>query len=182
MKFVASSGQHLHGRDAENITDELVVVNTKTLAHGYTIWSNRKPTVNEVPFVFPLPEPMAPITIAGKTDEPVESRSFEAAFSDGDKTILSFGSSSLGGKRGVDELIHAVKVQAAVSDTHIYPEVKLTSTSYENVHRGSLTYNPSFEVVRWLDENGEPENAVQQVELFEQTAEAAPTRRSKREV
>ena len=157
IRFDFETGDFEFGKDKVDITNEEIAVNTLSFKHGWTLWSNGKPTKKEVHFTQPLPTAMPPIG----EDHPKESRAFDAAFTDGDDTILSFGSSSYGGMKGCDALLEEIAAKSAAGEKDfLFPIVKLTSESYANAKRGGkLTYNPKFEVVRWIDQEGNVEGA-----------------------
>jgi len=184
IRFEFETGEYSFGKEAVYITDHEVVVNTMTFGHGWTLWSNRKPTKKEVHFTQPLPPAMPSIG----DDHPQESRTFDAAFTDEDNTILSFGTTSYGGKKGCDALLAAVSAKAATGEKDfLFPVVKLTSESYANAKRGGkLTYNPLFQVVRWLDKDGNEEGAKAEAiaapveEAAPVEAEEAPVKKKRR--
>ena len=43
LKMDFESGEWLLGQDAEVVTDELVLVNTTTIQHGWILWSGGRP-------------------------------------------------------------------------------------------------------------------------------------------
>jgi hypothetical protein len=180
MRFDFESGAHTFGREAEDITDETIVVNLKSFAHGWTLWSNGKPTKSSVSFTQPLPASMPPIG----ADSPVESRAFEARFEDDNDTVLVFATNSYGGRKGCDTLLDLAKIRAAGGEgEYLYPVVSLTSESYANAKRGGkLTYNPLFKVVDWANEQGEyegdtPKIAAPVVEEVAAVEEVAPKKK-----
>lgn len=160
VQFDAKTGVWAHGREGEDITGEQIAVNTATIVHGWTLWHNRKPTKIEVSFVEDLPMPMDSITNPnGKVDVPSESRGFEARFTDGDETILSYVGSTYGARKGVDALLGAITIRGNTEAVFLYPVVTLTSESYENSHQGgALCFNPVFEIQDWMDGAGNLES------------------------
>ena len=172
LKMDFESGEWLLGQDAEVVTDELVLVNTTTIQHGWILWSGGRPEKLFVGFSQPLPMAMASIG----DDHPSEGRSFQGALSD-DGEMLAFDTNSYGGRKGVDVLLGQIKAHAAEGSQHLYPLVKLTAESYSNKKRGGkMTYNPLFEVVAWCDDKGvKEEGAAQMVEnKTEAVIEEAP--------
>lgn len=171
LKMDFETGEWLIGRDQDIVTDDLILVNTPSLKHGWTLWSGGQPQKSHVSFTQPLPAPMAPIG----EDVASEARSFDGALVD-DQSPLSFDVNSLGGRKGVDRLLGAIKAHAAAGSGYLYPKVKLTSESYANKKRGGkLTFNPVFEVIAWCNVEGEeePESAEVLAAPAEQT-ETAP--------
>lgn len=174
LKIDFDTGEWACGQDGDDVTDEIIIVNTTTIRHGWILWSGGRPKKILVPFTQPLPQAMAPIQSAnGEIDEPSEARGFEAAFAD-DGEPLAFDTNSYGGRKGIDVLLGKIKAKAAEGGKHLYPKVKLTSEAYPGTGKrtGKTNYNPLFEIVGWCNEDGEEEGVVAEVE--DQSAEAAP--------
>lgn len=163
MKFDFKSGSFNFGRDAQDITNEEILINTNTLSHGWVLWANGSATKNLVPFTNPLPLPMD----AQAGAEPSEGRGFDACFLDDEHTTLVFETNSYGGRQGFDALFAQVRSKAIQGETEfLYPLVKLTSTNYKH-KQGNTIYNPSFEIVAWMDTNGNRQNEVSALEAPE---------------
>jgi len=156
LKMDFESGTWLLGQDAEDVTDEEILVNTASIQHGWILWSGGRPQKSFVGFSQTLP--LAPEPIG--EDYPNEARSFQGALVD-DGEMLAFDTNSYGGRKGVDVLLGKIKAHSAAGHHHLYPRVKLISESYANSKRGGkLTYNPVFEVVAWCDQDGVEEGKV----------------------
>ena len=168
MNFDSKSGVHAFGKMREDITDEIVVVNLSSFSHGWTLWSNGKPTKVAASFTAPLPEPMAAIG----NDHPSEARSFEARFEDDADTVLLFATNTYGGRKGCDTLLDIAKIRALAGETEfLYPVVKLSSENYVNVKQGgALTYNPKFEVIDWANQEGDYESDTPKLEAAPKVA------------
>jgi hypothetical protein len=180
----------LLGQDAEDVTDELVLVNTTTIQHGWILWSGGRPAKNFVGFNQDLPAPMPGIG----EDQPSEGRAFQGALVD-DGEMLAFETSSYGGRKGVDTLLGKIKAHAAEGSQHLYPKIRLTSESYANKKRGGkLVFNPIFEIAAWCDqegnEEGEPSTQIEAATPTETVVEApaepeatadAPPKRQRRQ-
>ena len=178
LKMDFESGEWLLGQDAELVTDELILVNTTTIQHGFILWSGGRPNKSFVGFTQPLPQPMEAIG----EDYPSEARSFQGALVD-DGEPLAFDTNSYGGRKGIDVLLGKIKAHSAEGSKHLFPKVKLTSESYANKKRGGkLTYNPVFEIVAWCDNDGNEEGeAPAQVEDKSETEAEAPAEPKKRQ-
>jgi len=178
LKIDFESGEWLLGQDAELVTDELILVNTTTIQHGFILWSGGRPNKSFVGFTQPLPQPMEAIG----EDYPSEARSFQGALVD-DGEPLAFDTNSYGGRKGIDVLLGKIKAHSAEGSKHLFPKVKLTSESYANKKRGGkLTYNPVFEIVAWCDNDGNEEGeAPAQVEDKSETEAEAPAEPKKRQ-
>ena len=174
LKFDFKSGDFSFGRDGDDVTGETLVVNTYSIQHGWTLWVNGAPQKVSVPFTEYLPDPMPPQ--AG--NEPTESRSFEARFLDDEETIVVFDTNSYGGRRGVDTLLNAIKSRALNGDSeYLFPKIELTSDSYK-AKQGGTVYNPVFNIVGWLNAEGQEFTDTPKVEHKEE--EAAPVTRRRR--
>jgi len=180
LKIDFESGEWLLGQDAEIMTDELILVNTTTIQHGWILWSGGRPNKSFVGFTQPLPQPMEAIG----DDYPSEARSFQGALID-DGEPLAFDTNSYGGRKGIDVLLGKIKAHSAEGSKYLFPKVKLTSESYANKKRGGkLTFNPVFEIVAWCDTEGNEEGeAPAQVAAPSETeaeASAEPKKRQRR--
>ena len=182
MKMDFETGEWLIGQDGDIVTDDLILVNTTTIQHGWILWSGGRPEKLMVGFTQPLPQAMDSIG----ADSPSEGRSFQAAIVD-DGEMVAFDTNSYGGRKGVDLLLGKIKAHAAEGSQHLYPKVKLTSESYANKKRGGkLTYNPVFEIVAWCNEEGDEEDELKQKiaapeeATEETTAEEAPKRQRRK--
>lgn len=181
LKMDFESGTWLLGQDADDVTDEEVLVNTTTIQHGWILWSGGRPNKTFVNFTQQLPAPMESIG----DDHPSEARSFQGALVD-DGEMLAFDTNSYGGRKGVDVLLGKIKAHSAKGSKHLFPKIKLTSESYANTKRGGkLTYNPVFEIVAWCDnegnEEGEPAAQVEgRAEAEPEAEKAAPKKRQRR--
>lgn len=177
LKFDFKTGDYFFGRDAEEVTGETIAVNTYSIQHGWTLWAAGKPTKRLAPFNQELPQPMESVG----NDMPSESRAFEARFTDDEETILVFETNSFGGRKGVDAILNAVKARAVSGETdYLFPVVELKSENYKS-KQGSTIHNPVFEIVGWMDANGEQEGNTKAVEHQEEPEEEkTPVRRRRR--
>lgn len=179
LKFDFNSGDFTFGRDQDEVTGDIVLVNTNSICHGYILWHEAKAT--KVLTTFDNDMPPAPAAIG--SDQPSEARAFAAAFYDDGKPgeQMTFETNSFGGRKAVDSLIRAVIDRVSAGETvTLYPLVKLTSESYRNkTYHNKLIHNPHFEIVDWCDQNGVPATtAAPQLAAPEAEAPAeAPVRR-----
>lgn len=180
IKFDYKRGEFFYGRDAVEITQDEIIVNTDTLAHGWILWHQGKAEKELVSVFAPLPEAME----SKDEDHPSEARGFMAAFPDDADTKLVFESNSYGGRKGVDALLNSIRAKSMEGETeYLYPVVKLTSESYK--HPKGLVHNPIFEVVGWVNRDLQRQGeAVKQVEskpeAEPEVEAAAPVRRRRR--
>jgi hypothetical protein len=186
LKFAFDDGQWTFGRDLDEVTGDVVLVNTNSICHGWILWHAAKATKVLTTFDNDMPE--APAAIGN--DQPSEARAFGAAFYDNGKPgeQLAFETNSFGGRKAVDTLVRAVIDRVTNGETvTLYPLVKLTSESYRNKnYHNKLIHNPLFEITGWCDQNGVPAGQTAQLAAPAEEAAApeaaaaaaeAPTRR-----
>ena len=150
------TGNWTAGQEQDDVSGDLILVNTASLRHGWTIWSGNKPYRTHVSFIQDMPMAPEPMGSPQKPDMPEEARSFLAAFEDG--VPCEYDTCTMGGREGVDVLFAAVKAHAASGSEFLYPKCRLANASYPNKHRGGkLMYTPVFEVVAWCDVDGNEE-------------------------
>jgi hypothetical protein len=153
LKIDFETGNWLCGQEGDDVSGDLVIINTNSIQHGWITWSGQRPHKMFVSFVQELP--MAPAPIG--QDMPDEARSMCGSFAD-DGGPFQFDTSSYGGRKGVDVLLAEIKAHAATGSQHLYPKCKLSNESYANKQRGGkLVFNPVFEVVAWCDVDGNEE-------------------------
>lgn len=154
LKFDFNSGEWTYGRDLDEVTNDLILINTNTICHGYILWHESKATKVLTTFDTDMPEAPAP----KGSDQPSEARAFAAAFYDDGKPgeAMTFETNSFGGRKAVDGVIKLIIEQVTAGETiNLYPLVKLTSESYRNkTYHNKLIHNPAFEIVGWCDQNG----------------------------
>ena len=169
MNFDSKTGKHAFGKMREDITEEIVVVNIASFTHGWTLWSNGRPTKVSAPFTETLPEPMATVG----NDHPSESRAFEARFEDDEGTVLAFATNTAGGRKGCDAMLGEAKIRSLGGEKDfLYPVVKLSSENYVNKKQGgALTYNPKFDVIDWANGAGDYESDTPKLEATVEVAE-----------
>ncbi len=179
LKFDFKNGEYLFGREQQEVTGDIIVINSASFRHGWILWTDNVAKKSMVAFNQALPDQLERNE---NGEEAVESRSFEARFSDDADTILVFETSSYGGRKGCDNLLSEIQRKAAIND-FVFPVVRLASEHYK-AKKGGTIYNPIFEVVGWMDVNGQEEGKVskiaapsqpaEQADLFEQEEPAAP--------
>ena len=174
LKFDFKTGDYAYGRDAVDITEEEIVINTYSIQHGWILWVNGSAQKEMVAFNQSLPQPMA----SQQGNDPSEARGFEARFLDDEDTVLVYETNSYGGRQGVDMLLNAVKGRALSGEEEfLFPVVKLSSTSYK-AKQGNTIHNPSFEIVAWVNQMGDKENATPMIEEVREDNQPVRRRRS----
>ena len=66
LKMDFETGDWLLGRDAEDVTQAEIHVNSPSIKHGWILWSGGRPTKNMVAVDKTIPMPMAGATEGGK--------------------------------------------------------------------------------------------------------------------
>lgn len=180
LKFDFQSGRYTFGRSQEEVTGDVVLVNTNTICHGWVIWSDSKAT--KVLDTIDNDLPAAPEPIGG--NQPSEARALMGAFYDDGKPgdQLTFETNSFGGRKAVDSLFGEIQRRCIEGETvYLYPLVKLSSESYKNKnYMNKLIHNPVFEIQGWCDINGKQQvqtAAIEHDTEVEEAAPAAPARR-----
>lgn len=158
LKFDFESGSYSYGRDGDDVTDDSILINTRTISHGWTLWADGKVQKSYAPFTQDLPAPMLPV--AGK--QPSESRAFQGNFWDegAPGPALTFETNSYGGRQAVNRLIEQIAAQAVKDPVHLFPLVKLKSEFYVAKAYGRVIHNPVFEIVGWADADGKLKGAI----------------------
>lgn len=174
LKFNFNDGSYLFGRDQEDTTGDIVLVNTNTICHGWVLWADGKANKSLATFDQDMPE--APKSIGD--NHPSEARAFGGAFVDDGKpgAQFVFETNSYGGRKGVDALISAIIDRVTSGETvYLYPMVRLGSDSYRNKnYMNKLIHNPVFEIVKWCDVNGVEAGAQTAALSSEETAADEP--------
>lgn len=173
IQFNYKDGSFVFGRDKLDITGERLVINTYSFTHGWVLWVKGSPKKITRSFVDDLPEPMPSVD----QEHPSEARGVEARFMDDEETILSFETSSYGGRKGCDDLLNACKAKSGQGETrYLFPVVELSSESYK-AKQGGTIHNPVFKVVDWMDMEGNVEGEAKHLEAPEPEPEAPVRRR-----
>lgn len=159
LKFDFKNGDYLFGREQQDVTGDIIVINSASFRHGWILWTDNVAQKSMVAFNQALPEQMER---NAHGEEAVESRAFEARFADDADTIIVFETSSYGGRKGCDNLLAEIQKKAASSD-FVFPKVRLASENYK-AKKGGTIYNPIFEVVGWMDVDGNEEGVVTKLE------------------
>lgn len=184
LKFDFKTGEFSFGREAEDVTDEELLVNPTSFQHGWVVWANGSPTKVMAPFYNDIPA--RPEPIAG--NEPTEARGVSMAFTDDPDTTVVFESNSYGGRTGLDSLLQEIQLRSQTESEFIVPRIQLTSTSYSSKKAGgSLVFNPVFHVLAWHNmdgsEQGEATAAIEeqkQEDVQGAQVEEAPKRRRRK--
>lgn len=163
LQFSGETGIFKYGREGEEVNGDTIVINSYSFVHGWALWVDKKVEKRTASFVEPLPEAMEPKKDRrGKLQYPSELRGFQARFLDDDETILSLEGNSFGVRKGVGAVLNEVSARAAKGEERfLFPVCELSNESYES-NEGKTVFNPVFDILYWVDENGEqePEGAM----------------------
>ena len=155
------SGEFVFGQDNIEVQQgSHWLVNTVTLAHGWSCWvdaGNKNELRGDVMTSMLRDKPPQPAPIDGTPFK--EQRSFELKCLDGEDagTSVLYKNTSDGGMKAVDALLLAIQQQASIKgNVYLFPIITLQQTSYQHPKWG-LTYKPVFQIQGWADMNGNRE-------------------------
>ena len=166
-------GKWGYGRTDTDCTGDSAVVDAGSFTHGWITWVDRKPTRATVPYYDAVPVKPAPID----GNEPAEQRSVKMLLVD-DGTMVTFDTSSYGGKSACDTLLIAIKKRAEQGSTFLYPKIALESSSYKS-KQGSTIFNPEFTIAVWLNSEG-VEEGQEELEVLDVEVEEEPAKRTRK--
>jgi hypothetical protein len=127
--------------------------------HGYSCWTaNPDPKVKntllgEVMVSIQEAKPLMPDPINGYPFKEQRVFDLKCILGDDEGVEATYKNSSIGGLRGVDNLLAALQKQILVDPTKLVAIVQLESSPYEHTSFGRI-YNPIFNVVGWADMDG----------------------------
>ena len=201
---MATDGEFMFGQD-ENIVKlgTEAAVGTLSIREGYVCWTVRDESekkqhgknelMGEEMYALGQPVPAAhelPQHRDTKTDKLApwkQQFSLDLKFMDGKHkgVQVKYQTSSVGGLQAVRLLLDAILKRVNDDNEFFFPIVTINSDWYKNKNHGGKTYFPIFDVVGWLDVNGDEEGADEdQPKLApakaEPEPEPAPTRRTAR--
>jgi hypothetical protein len=193
LQFNGKSGEWTFGQEEVSVTGESVLVLAESAQHGFIQWGVKPP--EKVFASIQDPVPAAPDSVEGPdrdtgemvTYYPQDARQFMGAFFDEDLGQFQFSTSSMGGVENVDSLFDAIVEKAATGSEFYYPEVELANEFYKR--STGKVFKPVFDIVRWCDVNGNPEDGgkskkslppKQEREDSGEEEEAQPKRRRRR--
>lgn len=158
LKMDFNTGDFSLGKDNDDVTDEIVLIHSSLIAHGWAAWVDNKPQKVFRPFDEDLPpEPEALVDSRGNVKPFKQARLLVGAFDDGE--MFTYDNNSVGCEHGVDDLAAAIRAKSADLTEFWCPKVRLTSKSYPGTgeRSGKLNYEPRFEVIAWCDIDGNEE-------------------------
>jgi hypothetical protein len=143
-------------------------VNPFSFTHGYIAWGEGSVLAEKMaPLTQPLPEVDDPPPGATKGWERQIGVSLVCVGGDDKGVNVRFSTTSVGGKKAVQQLAVAIAEQVEQDPAKPVPVVKLDKDHYQHKSYGKI-YTPVFDIVEWVSMDGPPE------------AEEKPTTRRRR--
>lgn len=155
------TGHWVYGADQTEVEDGSTwAVNPFSFLHGHIAWGEGAPLAEVMgPVTEPLPEPPAAPQGARKGWE--RQYGFALKCLDGEDKDLEvrFSTTSVGGKRAVQELANAIAEQVDKDQTRPVAVVTFKKDSYQHKQYGKI-YTPIFEVLKFVTMEGADTPAV----------------------
>ena len=166
LVFSAKTGTFTLGARKEDVTNEYIVVDTKSFMHGWSLWFQNKNTKIERPFYEDLPPRIeSKIADDGKEIKASKLRGFSGVVQYENETEnVSFSTSSLGGRIACDNLLNDIIDKATSGNAdYIYPIIKLETDGTLTTDYG-VYHKIKFKIENWLDENGNVEGEALKID------------------
>lgn len=154
-------------------------VNPLSFTHGVIAWGEGEVLGEKmVPVQAPLPELDAAPAGSKRGWEMQIGFSLQCLNGEDEGLDVRFATTSVGGKRAVQELAVAIAEQVEKDQSTPVPVVELLNDSYKHKQYGKV-YTPIFEVKRWISMDGEGAAApAAEPEKAPAKAAAAPAKRA----
>ena len=164
------TGHWVFGADQTEVEDgSSWAINPFSFVHGVIAWGDGEVLGEKMVSVAdPLPELDEAPPAAKRGWEKQVGMSLKCITGDDKGMEARFSTTSVGGKRAVQELAIKIADQVDKDQTKPVPVVRLNKEHYQHKSYGRI-YTPIFEVISWVSMEGE--------EPEETTEEAAPARR-----
>jgi hypothetical protein len=161
------TGHWVFGADQTEVEDgSSWAINPFSFVHGVIAWGDGEVLAEKMLSVAdPLPELDEAPPAAKRGWEKQVGMSLKCITGDDKGMEARFSTTSVGGKRAVQELAIKIADQVDKDQTKPVPVVRLNKEHYQHKSYGRI-YTPVFEVISWVSMEGE-----------EATEEAAPARR-----
>jgi len=170
------AGHWVFGADQTEVEDDSRwAINPFSFVHGYICWGDGEVLAEKMASVSqPLPELDPAPAGAKKGWEKQVGLSLRCMSGDDKDLEARYATTSVGGKRAVQDLAVAIAEQAEKDADKVVPIVKLKKDHYQHKSYGRI-YTPVFEILEWVSLNGG--NSAAEEEADEPTAEAPRRRR-----
>lgn len=152
------TGHWIFGADqTEAEPDAKWAVNPFSFVHGYIAWGDGQVLGEKMaPMTQPVPELEAAPPGASKGWEQQIGFSLKCISGEDAGLEARFTSTSVGGKRAVQELALAVAEQVDKDPKKVVPVVTLGKDHYQHKSYGRI-YTPVFDIVEWVSMDGQAE-------------------------
>ena len=149
-------GHWVFGADQTEVEDDSTwAVNPFSFIHGFIAWGDGEVLDEKMVSVSePLPELSAAPPNAKKGWEKQVGLSLKCMSGAEKDMEARYTSTSVGGKRFVNELAVAIAAQVEADQSKPVPVVRLKKDSYQHKSYGKI-YTPVFEIVEWVSMDGE---------------------------
>lgn len=171
-------GHWVFGADQTEIEDNsLWAVNPFSFVHGYICWGDGEVLGEKMVSVAePLPE-LGEAPVSSKRGWEKQVGLSLKCMNGEDKGIeVRFSTTSVGGKRAVQDLAAALAEQVDKDQTKPVPVIELGKSHYTHKSYGKI-YTPEFTIKEWIGLEGETDEEAPALEAPEETAEAPRRRR-----
>lgn len=156
------TGHWVYGADQTEVeTGSNWAVNPYSFIHGYIAWGEGDVLGEKmVPITQPLPEMDDAPPTAKRGWETQVGMSLKCLDGEDKDMEVRFATTSVGGKRAVQEMAAAIATQVDADVSKPVPVVTLQKEHYQHKSYGRI-YTPVFKVVKWVGMDGAAEPVVQ---------------------
>jgi hypothetical protein len=171
------TGHWVYGADQTEVEDGSEwAINPFSFVHGFIAWGEGEVLAEKMgPVTAPLPERDVAPAGAKRGWEAQVGMSLKCVSGEDEGVECRFSTTSVGGKRGVQQLAVAIAEQVEKNPATPVPVVVLKKDHYQHKQYGKI-FTPVFEIVRWISMDGEEAAAEESApEVAEEPA--APQRR-----
>jgi hypothetical protein len=168
------TGHWVYGADQTEIEDgSLWAINPFSFVHGFIAWGDGEVLGEKmVPVSSPLPEMDVAPANAKRGWEIQIGMSLKCINGEDEGLEVRFATTSVGGKRSVQELVLKIAEQVDLDQNKPVAVVELKKEHYQHKSYGRI-YTPIFDIKKWIGMDG----AAEAVPVEEEVAPAAPARR-----
>ena len=169
------TGHWVYGADQTEVEgDTRWVVNPFSFVHGYIAWGDGEVLGEKMESIMePLPElPPAPAG-AKKGWEPQIGMALECLTGPDAGMKCRFTTTSVGGKRSVQELGALIAEQVDKDPVNVYPVVSLGKEHYQHKSYGRI-FTPVFNIVEWIAAKGMDDAEILEADDAAYELEEAP--------
>lgn len=170
-------GHWVYGADQTEVEDDATwAVNPFSFIHGVIAWGDGEVLAERmVPVTEPLPELEAAPPNAKRGWESQVGMMLKCVSGEDADMEARYTSTSVGGKRAVQQLATAIAEQVEKDQTKPVPVIRLKRDHYQHKSYGKI-YTPVFEIIEWVSMDGKAD-ASEVAEPESVQDEAAPARR-----